>query len=217
MKKVSIIAAVGTGLALTAATSQAQVVLNNDVNVNTTTLYTGPSGTPATTQSPLFSATQLGTTQSGNLTSEVFQPTTGGLTDPAGYTGITFVFQVSETGNTYVDHISLDGFNLSSVDIEYASGTGSAPVYANLSAGTLTIDFSPNNVLTGHTSDVIYVFTTAQAYTTSGATVDDGVSANTTDYSPAPVPEASTVLAGALMLLPLGIGAVRAIRKERTA
>jgi hypothetical protein len=34
---------------------------------------------------------------------------------------------------------------------------------------------------------------------------------------PAPVPEASTIMAGALMLLPLGIGAVRAIRKERTA
>lgn len=34
---------------------------------------------------------------------------------------------------------------------------------------------------------------------------------------PAPVPEASTVMAGALMLLPLGIGALRALRKERVA
>ena len=34
---------------------------------------------------------------------------------------------------------------------------------------------------------------------------------------PTPLPEASTVMAGALMLLPLGIGAVRALRKERTA
>lgn len=32
-----------------------------------------------------------------------------------------------------------------------------------------------------------------------------------------PVPEASTVMAGALMLLPLGIGAIRAVRKERVA
>lgn len=32
-----------------------------------------------------------------------------------------------------------------------------------------------------------------------------------------PVPEASTVMAGALMLLPLGIGAIRAVRKERIA
>jgi hypothetical protein len=34
--------------------------------------------------------------------------------------------------------------------------------------------------------------------------------------TPAPVPEASTMLAGALLLLPLGIGAIRSLRKERT-
>jgi hypothetical protein len=33
--------------------------------------------------------------------------------------------------------------------------------------------------------------------------------------TPAPVPEASTIIAGLLMLLPLGIGTVRALRKER--
>jgi hypothetical protein len=32
-----------------------------------------------------------------------------------------------------------------------------------------------------------------------------------------PVPEPTTVLAGALMLLPLGIGAFRAVRKDRVA
>jgi hypothetical protein len=35
--------------------------------------------------------------------------------------------------------------------------------------------------------------------------------------APAPVPEASTIMAGALMILPLGIGAFRAVRKERMA
>ncbi|HUZ07346.1 MAG TPA: hypothetical protein VMV89_07640, partial [Candidatus Paceibacterota bacterium] len=34
---------------------------------------------------------------------------------------------------------------------------------------------------------------------------------------PVPVPEASTVMAGALMLLPFGIGAIRSLRKERIA
>ena len=34
---------------------------------------------------------------------------------------------------------------------------------------------------------------------------------------PATVPEASTIMAGALMLLPLGIGTVRTLRKERIA
>jgi hypothetical protein len=32
---------------------------------------------------------------------------------------------------------------------------------------------------------------------------------------PSPVPEASTVMAGALMLLPFGIGAIRSLRRER--
>jgi hypothetical protein len=31
------------------------------------------------------------------------------------------------------------------------------------------------------------------------------------------VPEASTALAGAMMVLPLGVGALRAFRKNRTA
>jgi len=34
---------------------------------------------------------------------------------------------------------------------------------------------------------------------------------------PAPVPEPTTLVAGALMLLPFGIGAIRSLRKERAA
>lgn len=36
------------------------------------------------------------------------------------------------------------------------------------------------------------------------------------NVTPSPVPEAPTIIAGALMLLPLGVGAIRAVRKERT-
>ncbi len=46
----------------------------------------------------------------------------------------------------------------------------------------------------------------------------DDTGANNTGYAiltPAPVPEASTMVAGALMLLPFGIGAIRSLRKER--
>ena len=34
---------------------------------------------------------------------------------------------------------------------------------------------------------------------------------------PAPVPEPTTLVAGALLLLPFGVGAIRSLRKERTA
>ncbi|HTV63940.1 MAG TPA: hypothetical protein VMH30_15375 [Verrucomicrobiae bacterium] len=94
-------------------------------------------------------------------------------------------------------------------------GTGAGvPDYAQLAGDTLTIDLFPNTP-TGGSSDLIYVFTSADSYGVNGATADDGVSANTTDL--APVPEPSTVMAGALMILPLGFGAFRALRKERIA
>ena len=50
---------------------------------------------------------------------------------------------------------------------------------------------------------------------TSGPWGDNPGSGGTSIPVPAPVPEASTVMAGALMLLPFGIGAVRSLRKER--
>jgi hypothetical protein len=209
MKKLTLMAAASV-IALCAASSQAQVVTTGAGNVNLTTIYSGPAGTVSASQDPLFATGS----QTGDLLSQVYLPGSG-LTDPAGYTGITFAFQVHESGlNDFIDHISLDGFNLSSVSIAYA-GTGVAPTVAQLFQGVLTIDFSPSNVLSGQTSDLIYVFTTATAYSGNDATVDNHTSANTTDL--APVPEASTVMAGALMVLPLGIGAIRALRKERTA
>lgn len=46
---------------------------------------------------------------------------------------------------------------------------------------------------------------------------DLSVTWNNPPLIPAPVPEPATVLAGLLMVVPLGIGAVRAIRKDRNA
>jgi len=209
MKKLTLMAAVSV-IALCAASSQAQVVLNNNTPTGLTSVYGGAAGAVTASQNPGFSNPP----QIGNLLSQVYLPGSG-LTDPSGYTGITFAFQVTETGSDFIDHISLSGFSLSSVYIQYASTGGVIPMSADLVKGVLTIDFTPNMVSTGQTSDLIYVFTTATAYSGNNATVDDGVSANTTDL--APVPEASTVMAGALMVLPLGIGAIRALRKERTA
>ena len=54
----------------------------------------------------------------------------------------------------------------------------------------------------------------------SGSLIDGRAPSPWSDNSsgtpiPVPVPEASTIMAGALMLLPFGIGAIRSLRKER--
>ena len=45
--------------------------------------------------------------------------------------------------------------------------------------------------------------------------IQDNIAGNAPTLGP--VPEPSTIVAGALMLLPFGIGAIRSLRKDRTA
>jgi hypothetical protein len=52
---------------------------------------------------------------------------------------------------------------------------------------------------------------------TSGNVGGSAVAVPTPASGIVPVPEASTVMAGAMMLLPLGMGVVRVLRKQRTA
>jgi len=54
-------------------------------------------------------------------------------------------------------------------------------------------------------------------YLTLEDVINGSISSADTTFTSSAVPEANTLVAGALMLLPLGIGAVRAIRKERVA
>ncbi len=210
MKKLITTLAAAGALASTVATSQAQIVANGGpLTPVTSPAVTG--GSSIGSQSPTFSDPTL--TQVGSLSSTVL---TG---DGAfGYTGYTFVYQVSETGSTTVNTISLDGYAaMASVYVAIVPSSGAGvPDFAQLSGGVLTIDLYPNTP-TGGSSDQIYVYTSANTFGVNGATADDGVSANTTDLAPAAVPEASTVMAGALMILPLGFGAFRALRKERIA
>jgi hypothetical protein len=79
----------------------------------------------------------------------------------------------------------------------------------------------------GTTATQIVGFTSLFAPTTGTGTLIDGkVPSPWTDNPsavpgataiPVPVPEASTITAGALMLLPFGIGALRSLRRERRA
>jgi hypothetical protein len=95
--------------------------------------------------------------------------------------------------------------------------TAVAPATGSLNlTSILNFKWSPESTTAG--TYYLVVGTAINKYEESTSTVQDGgASQNINILAPAAVPEASTVMAGALMLLPLGIGAVRALRKERTA
>lgn len=83
------------------------------------------------------------------------------------------------------------------------------PNTLSVTAGTSQLEFwSPNAPTLGYGSAIDHAY----GPYSPGQTVADYVAVPGT-----PIPEASTVLAGLLMVVPLGVGAVRAIRKDRVA
>jgi hypothetical protein len=147
---------------------------------------------------------QKGTLNSWVLSGDGANPFSGGL---------TFVFQISETGNTHIDTLALNGFVGSTIYVgQQGSGIASTASKWN-GDGTLNFDFS--NLGNGSMSDLLFVYTSETAYGEVDANVIDHATA--TAASLAPIPESSTIVAGVLMLLPFGIGAIRAVRKDRIA
>lgn len=88
---------------------------------------------------------------------------------------------------------------------------------------SITIDANTMYVIIqwddGTAGDTVYDVSgmAAGSYTFSNDIFQQGASDYWLVDAASPVPEASTVFASALMLLPLGVGAIRALRKERDA
>jgi hypothetical protein len=117
------------------------------------------------------------------------------------------------TTGTPVTSFSVVASFVNVASIASAPNTAVASGYEN---GAATWIFFPgvNSDTVSFTSDYGPTLGTASAQ-------DDGLAWSTANVGgspvpvPTPVPEASTVMAGALMLLPFGIGAIRSLRKER--
>jgi hypothetical protein len=77
------------------------------------------------------------------------------------------------------------------------------------------VNYNLDGISPNDTTYYLIVDTSATGITSGTADLQEGY--QTAGAILTPVPEASTITAGALMLLPLGIGAVRALRKERIA
>jgi hypothetical protein len=143
--------------------------------------------------------------------------------------GLIFIYQAVNNGPDAVDNAEFTGFVSSEVTGtgSYATETGLAltgsftPSGGNFSGedtfgGTAT--FEDGDLNTGQTaSDFLVVETDTHAFAGSYGQIEDDFSAAGNTLAPVAVPEASTVISGALMLLPLGIGAGRVLGKRNAA
>lgn len=149
--------------------------------------------------------------------------------------GLIFVYQVVNNGPDAIDEVTLTGYGFVTSDILSGSGVYSG-VGGSLSFGSTpsasgntfafkgqtgsnppTVAFQDADLASGGTSDFLVVFTDINDFYNSYGEDQDDFSAAGCIQAPVaadPIPEANTIVAGALMLLPLGVGAVRAIRKE---
>jgi hypothetical protein len=136
---------------------------------------------------------------------------------------LTFIYQVSENSTSDGNLSELQLGSLGAfygpkvqLGVQLSTYGSNAPLGAYNVNGI--INFVSNGsldvALTG-TNNFFVVGTSDTSYGGNSGSIQDGGAYNAPIL--APVPEANTIVAGALMLLPLGIGAIRAIRKERTA
>lgn len=215
----TIIAAVATGLACTAVTSQASFV---PASPTLTAPIPGGSDFNALAAGSLLttlpSSYSFGSgADTGTLTTDVYAYKANGIPLPSlplsgGY---VFIFTLVISSGS-VSSLTLGGF--------------SGPVMVNNGVGTATdsyqavydtsggITFSWLVPQTAGNTLKVVVDTSSTAWkggiSTVRATTDlSGTASSLTSV----VPEPSTVVAGALMLLPFGIGAIRSLRKNRTA
>jgi len=131
----------------------------------------------------------------------------------------TYTFTVGNWNGTTFTATTANPANAFAVDASFinpGSPTSAAGGVSTIYSGYINWVYS-----TAENSDTVS-FTSNYGPTLGGASGNDGApSVSWSATNPGgtlvavPVPEASTVVAGALMLLPFGIGAVRSLRKER--
>jgi len=171
----------------------------------------------------------LNGTLSGTVTSWVVK---GDLSNPlfgATGTSLSFYYQVDNTGASAVERFTANGFaGLPVVDLENlnaAAWSTGKPGGTPASFGTRSVDGNVVGFLFpgaaeipgGGWSDILIVHTLATSYFINSGAVIDGISANVDIYSASAVPEPTTMIAGAMLLLPFGASTLRVIRKRRVA
>jgi len=221
----TIIAAVVAGVTLSAVTSQAAITLGFSSDAGSSINFVNGSGGPAGSAGGFsFSPTTLGSqfqvdgfqgTINPNSGSAFYYSgiTTVGLIQTATVTGPLGTLTINDgtghfvTGQIDWVQIRTDGSTIgganagASIDLTGLTYNGSnadllALVANGIGIATMSFTFIPAETLTALSAGG---FSTTYSGTLSSA-----------------VPEPTTIVAGALMLLPLGIGALRSLRKEQS-
>jgi hypothetical protein len=145
---------------------------------------------------------------------------------------LTFVYTIHQTSSGSLDkppqppetdpitHVSIGGFS-GTESVGYINSAAN-PQYASSSFTGTTIGFSGfihgafDGIGDGNDS-IVVIQTAAFNWQLVNATVSDSQSANIQTYGVAPIPEPTTLVAGALLLLPFAASTLRMVRKSRAA
>jgi hypothetical protein len=221
MKYAKTMGAIVAGLALSAATSQAIFLPPGGLNIPAPPTDTGVGSVlqPLGFLSSPYASGGL----SGTLRSWVVL---GDISNPFG--GLSFYYQLVTTGSQFTEHVSLNGFGTSLlIDVQtgipagfpFGLPGGSLPTGADRSffdgGNVVTFDYPAfSAVAPGSHSSVMVVNTAYTLFAQNTAGVIDGTATSARILAPfAPVPEPTTIVAGVLLLLPLGASAIRILRK----
>jgi len=201
-----IIVMVAAGLACSAITSQAALA----------PLAVGGTAVPPVT-TPIFGALLGSTTQAytfgggvdtGTIESLVYASDTQAANTLGGY---AFEYIISD-----ISALNLNGYN-GVASLLVGTVAGIVPSSIGLSAnGVVNIQFTPGTPLTAGQSSTVLIDTAAKTFGGNNTGIQDNFPDGGAPIL-APVPEPTTIAAGALMLLPFGIGALRSLRKDRVA
>lgn len=195
----------------------------------------GPGGVgldPAQAPGPAALDTLITPYSFGALTGTITSWVTMDPANPLG--GLSFYYQVNNTGTEEVSRLSASDFGLipaSLVDVstivapyDGSLSGGVAPTTANRSPGAGSVvgfDFlGAGEINGGEHSEILVVNTSYQNFQLCAGSVIDNNSVDVNLLGPSlgsrtiPMPEPSTLLAGSLLLIPLGATALRIVRKR---
>jgi len=214
--------AVAAGLACAAVTSQAGIVLNfastsdSTINFKNTGFDFEHLGTPGATSLLITSGSGTSfvgdsVTDTGGISGNFVIGAISGTTATVTGSGTMSIFDGSKTLTGTVTWSSISqsgtpgGLNINGVinlsGISYTGTQVDLKALSNVSAGIETVSFTFSSAET-----------LAQLQAGGISTAFSGTIASTS-----PVPEPTTVIAGALLLLPFGLSTLRIIRKNSSA